>query len=238
MYMQGPGPESDSFLLNDSVSDPGSLFDWSTRHADYTSLLQQTLSSQASSVSVMATEFNSVYTTPGKQSTSLVNGLFIANSIGSLLDSGYQAGVVWDLRNNWDTGQNNSNLLYGWRKGGDYGQLGDPYITSPPSTGAYVAYPGYYALQLVSKIISAGSQVVSATSNYGDLDVYAVHESNGHLGLLVINTNPAASLTDQFSLTGFQSGASAQVWQYGETQDTAQSLTGNGASALANSSAP
>ena len=41
----------------------------------------------------MATEFNSVYTNPGKQSTSLVNGLFIANSIGSLLDSGYSGGV-------------------------------------------------------------------------------------------------------------------------------------------------
>ena len=51
----------------------------------------------------MATEFNSVYTNPGKQSTSLVNGLFVANSIGSLLDSGYVGGMVWDLRNGWDT---------------------------------------------------------------------------------------------------------------------------------------
>ena len=55
--------------------------------------------------------------------------------------------------------------------------------------------------------------------------------------LLVINTNPAASLTDQFNVTGFQPGTSAQVWQYGETQDTAQSQTANGASALANSTA-
>ena len=62
-------------------------------------------------------------------------------------------------------------------------------------------------------------------------------ESDGHLDLLVINTNPAASLTDQFNVTGFQPGGSAQVWQYGETQDTAQSQTTNGASALANSTA-
>ena len=37
----------------------------------------------------MATETNSVSYNPGKQTTSLVNGLFTANSIGSLLDSGY-----------------------------------------------------------------------------------------------------------------------------------------------------
>ena len=129
-YMQAPGNENDSFLLNDTVSDAGSILDWSTRYADYESLLQQTLSSQASSVSVMATEFNSVSGNPGKQSTSLVNGLFIANSIGSLLGSGYQAGLVWDLRNGWQTGHNDSNQLYGWREGGDFGQLGDPSTTS------------------------------------------------------------------------------------------------------------
>jgi hypothetical protein len=236
-YMQAPGAESDSFLLNDSVSDSSSLFDWSTRYADYASLLQQTLSSQASSVMVMATEFNSVYTDPGKQSTSLVNGLFIADSIGSLLDSGYQGGFVWDLRNGWQTNDNNSNLLYGWREGGDYGQLGDPNDNAAPLTGPYIAYPGYYALQLASKVDLSGGQVVSATSSYGDLDVYSVKEANGHLELLVINTNPAATLTDQFNLTGFQPGTSAQVWQYGETQDTAQKNSTTGASALANSTA-
>ena len=194
------------------------------------------LASQASSVQVMATEYNSVYTNPGKQSTSLVNGLFVAESLGSLLDSGYSGGFVWDLRNGWDTGENNSNLLYGWREGGDYGQLGDPNSNSPPATGPYVAYPGYYALQLASKIIQSGGQVVSATSNYSDLDVYAVMESSGDLDLLVINVNPAASLTEQFDLTGFQPGGPAQVWQYGETQDTAQSQSATGASALANAS--
>ena len=151
-YMQAPGEESDSFLLDDTVSDSGSVLDWTTRYADYQTVLQQTLGSQASSVQVMATEYNSVYTNPGKQSTSLVNGLFVADSLGSLLDSGYSGGFVWDLRNSFDTSrENNSNLLYGWREGGDYGQLGDPNDNSAPTTGPYVAYPGYYALQLASE---------------------------------------------------------------------------------------
>lgn len=235
-YMQGPGAESDSFLLRNTVSDSGSIFDWTTRYADYQTMLQQTLGSQGTNVQVMATEFNSVYSNPGKQTTSLVNGLFLADSLGSLLDSGYTGGFVWDLRNAWDTGENNSNLLYGWRQGGDYGLLGDPNGNSPPATGPYVAYPGYYALQLASKIIRSGGQVVSATSNCSDLKVYAVKESSGDLAILVINVNPAASLTEQFDLTGFQPGGSAQVWQYGETQDTAQSHSVTGASALASAS--
>ena len=234
-YMQGPGAESDSFLLNNTVSYAPSILDWSTRYADYQSLLQQTLSGQASSVQLMATEYNSVYTTPGKQSTSLVNGLFVANSLGSLLDSGYVGSAEWDLRNGWDTNRNNSNLLYGWREGGDYGVLGTG-ANAAPATGAYIAYPNYYALQLVSKIATAGGQVVPATSSYSDLKVYAVMQANGDLSLLVINTNPAAAITDQFNVTGFQPGGPAQVWQYGKAQDTAQSLTTDGASSLASSS--
>jgi hypothetical protein len=42
------------------------------------------------------------------------------------------------------------------------------------------------------------------------------------LAKMVINTNPASSLTDQFSLSGFTPSTSAQVWQYGEAQDDAQ----------------
>jgi hypothetical protein len=232
-YMQAPGQENDSTLLLDTVSDPNSILDWSTRHADYQTLLQGTVGSQASSIQVMATEFNSVYANPGKQTTSLVNGLFIADSIGSLLDSGYAGGFVWDLRNGWDTSENNSPSLYGWRQGGDYGLLGDPNTSDPPSTGPYVPYPNYFAEQLASKIVQAGGQVVSASSNFQDLTAYAVLEANGHLELLVINKDPDANLNEQFTLQGFTPSGSAQVWQYGEAQDHAQSQTTDGSAALA-----
>jgi len=236
-YMQAPSSENDSYLLNSTVSDANSDLDWSTRYGLYQSLLQQTLAGQASDVTIMATEFNSVYASPGKQSTSLVNGLFIANSLGSLLTSGYSAGYVWDLRNGWGTGDNNSNSLYGWREGGDYGVLGPAGQNDPPYANTYIAYPSYYALQLASKIIVAGGEVVSATSNYGDLDVYAVKQANGDLDLLVINTDPAAAINSQFSVTGIQPTGAAQVWQYGKAEDLAQSLTTNGASMLTHTSA-
>ncbi len=215
-YMQGPGGENDSFLLNGTVSNASSIDNWSVRYADYQTMLQQTVSSQASGVAVMATEFNSVYSGPGKQSTSLVNGLFVADSIGSLLDTRYTGGIIWDLRNGYGTTGNNSEALYGWRNGGDYGILGDAGFNQAPTSAAYVAYPSYFAEQLASKMIVAGSEVESASSNYQGFHAYAAMESDGHLDLLVINTNPAANLTEQFNLSGFQPSGAAQFWQYGE----------------------
>jgi hypothetical protein len=95
-YMQAAGQESDSTLLLHTVSDPNNEpLDWSRRYQDYQSLLANTPGVQAWHVPVLATEFNSVVAQdPGKQTTSLVNGLFIADSIGSLLDSGYAGGCA------------------------------------------------------------------------------------------------------------------------------------------------
>ena len=130
--------------------------------------MNEYLGTNASHVQLLATEFNSVYSNPGKQTTSLVNGLFVADSLGSLLQTEYNAADVWDLRNSWDTGNNNAAGLYGWRQGGDYGLLGGG--SGPaPATGTYIPYPTYFAEQLVSKMIVSGATVVQAASNDSQL---------------------------------------------------------------------
>jgi hypothetical protein len=232
-YAQVPGTESDSTLLNGTVTDPSSILDWSTRYAAYESLIQQVEGSQASQVEVIATEYNSVGGSPGKQSTSLVNGLYVAESLGELMDSGYSAAAIWDWNNNEEPGNNNSSSLYGWREFGDYGLVGNDFETDLPAAGLYVPFPSYFGIQLASKIDLAGGVVVPATSTDSDLNVYAVKEANGHLELLVVNTSPTTSAIDQFNTTGFQPTTAAEVWQYGETQDTAQENSATGDSALA-----
>jgi alpha-N-arabinofuranosidase len=236
-YMQGPGNESDSFLLEHTVSDPNnqdpnSPFDWALRAAGYRALLQQELGANASKVELLATEYNSVYSNPGKQTTSLVNGLFVADSVGSILETEYNSALFWDLRNGYDTSGNNSASLYGWRQGGDYGLLGVG--NSPPSTGTYVAYPTYFAMELLSKMVHTGDTGVAASSDNPDLSVYAVKEANGHLDLLIINKNATTDLTGSFQITGFQATATALLWRYGKTQDNNQSNSPTGSSFLAN----
>jgi alpha-L-arabinofuranosidase len=239
-YVQAPGSESDSNLLLDTVtgtnsdpSDPGDPYNWAVRSADYESLLTKYLGAAGSKVQLLATEFNSVYSNPGKQTTSLVNGLFLADSLGAMLETSYDGADVWDLRNSYSTGGNNSSSLYGWRTGGDYGLIGSP-GGSAPATGPYVPYPTYFAEELASKIIQTGGDVVQASSSDPNLTSYAVLEPNGHLDLLVVNKSAAGALTGQFQLANFAPAAQATVWQYGEAQDTAQSLTSDGHSALAN----
>ncbi len=234
-YMQSPFSESDNFLLNDSAANPTSQYDWVTRYGNYETLLEQTLGAKAAAgVQLMATEYNSDITNPGKQLSSLVNGLFLADAMGSLLNSGYVAGMVWDLRDFWNTTGNQSSSLYGWRQGGDYGLLGDSNYTNLPSTGAYVQYPSYFAQQLSSYIAQAGGQVVSSVSSNGQFSSYSVLQANGHLTLLVINKSPSAAVNELFNISGFTPGSQATIHQYGMTQDTAQSQTTDGASSLAN----
>ena len=183
---------------------------------DYTNLLKRYLGAAAGNVQLLTTEFNSVYSNPGKQSTSLVNGLFIADSLGELMQTSYDGATVWALRNGpYNTGNNDSPNLYGWRQGGDYGLLGT--TDNPPATGPDVPYPSYFAEQLASNIIQAGGSVVQASSSDPNLAVYAVHEANGGLDLLVINKSPSGPITGQFAVTGFQPAAQAQVLQYGES---------------------
>ena len=236
-YMQEPGSESDSTLLLNTTSNTSSATDWANRAAVYRTLLQQNLGAAGNSVQLLATEYNSVSYNPGKQTTSLVDGLFFADSLGSLLQTSYVAGVSWDVHNSYETGNNNSTSLYGWRPGGDYGLLGSGNVDDPPYSAANVPYPTYFADQLFSKFAQAGGSVVAVASNDPNLSVYGVRQTNGHLELLVIDKSSTAALTGQFQITGFQPATQAAVWQYGEVQDTAQSQTTDGHSALANSSA-
>jgi hypothetical protein len=241
VYMQAPGSESDATLLFHTVSDPnaqnaGSPFNWSQRATAYRNLLNQKLGgATAANVQLLNTEFNSVYSNPGKQTTSLVNGLFVADSIGSIFQTEYNASIHWDLHNGFDTANNNAASLYGWRQGGDYGLLGSG--GTAPASGNNVPYPTYFAEQLLSKMVHSGDTVVRAASNDINIATYAVKQANGHLDLLVINKNATTDLAGSFSLTGFLPAVQAQFWQYGKTQDTAQSLTTDGHSALAGFSA-
>jgi hypothetical protein len=236
-YVQGPGSENDSFLLHavrGSTQDPANPRDWLLRGNYYRTLINQRLGAAGANVELLATEFNSVYTNPGKQSTSLVNGLFIADSLGRLLESQYSGANVWDLRNGFLTGNNNSASLYGWRQGGDYGLLGSGGASATVS-GVNTPYPSYFAEQLVSKIVHAGDIAVATSSNTVDRTIYAIKQASGRLSLLVINKDPVNNFTDQILVSGFQPSGQATVWQYGKTQDTAQSQTTDGHAALANS---
>ena len=134
------------------------------------------LGAAGAGVELCVTENNSVYTDPGKQTTSLVNGLYLADSIGNVLQTEFNSLVWWDLRN----GQENSKVttaprLYGWRMYGDYGILSTPSGSSAGESTYYDPYPTYYVMKLLSHFARGGDTIIQAASSNTLLAGFAAH---------------------------------------------------------------
>ena len=210
-YAQSPGQEDDAALLQSSGTWPGDAADLRQQLSDY-------LGAPAANVELVCTENNSVYTSPGKQSTSLVNGLFLADSVAQAMMTEFNALLWWDLRNAQEAGNNNSASLYGWRNYGDYG-ITD---SSNPST-AVNRYPTFFVAKLLKYFARGGDRLVPATSDYPLLAAYAAVRTNGFLTLLVINKSPVNSLNASVSVAGYSFATNAPVFSYGIPQDSAAS---------------
>ena len=225
-YEQGPGQESDAGLLQSAQTWPNDAADLRQQLSDY-------LGAAGSGVELVVTENNSVFANPGKQTTSLVNGLFLADSIGNLLQTEFHGLIWWDMRNGQDTGNNNSATLYGWRNYGDYGVLSTP--SSFGSSTYYEPYPTYYVMKLLSHFARGGDTIVRATSDHNLLAIYAARRGDGSLSLLVINKSPAETFTATIAVTGFTPPPTAAVFSYGMAQDD-DARTGVGSPDIALSS--
>jgi alpha-N-arabinofuranosidase len=218
-YEQGPGGESDLFLLNSAAS-------WANDAAALRQMLDDYLGTKSRRVELAVTEHNSVFSNPGKQTTSLVNGLFYADALGNLLKTEFNALLWWDLRNGQEAGNNNSASLYGWRRYGDYG-----IVSAADPAGPADRYPTFYVNKLLKHFARGGEKVVQASSDYDSLGVYAVTGTDRSLRILVINKHPTAALNATISLPALKRGEKATVFSYGIAQDEA-ARTGEGSADL------
>lgn len=229
-YEQGPGGENDAYLL-------GASRGWAQDAGSIRQMLSDYLGPAAASVEIDSTEANSVYDAPGKQSTSLVNGLFLADSIGNILQTEFNSFVWWALRNGQNAG-NNAATLYGWRLYGDYGIVDAATPAAPADR-----YPTFYVYKLLKHFARGGETVVSATTDYRGLGVYAVRGrkegeegKEGSLNLLVINKNPTTALDAAITISGWRAAPEADLYSYGIPQDDA-ARTGSGSADVAHTTA-
>jgi hypothetical protein len=218
-YAQNGGQENDAQLLQYASSWAAAATDLRTQLTDY-------LGAAGAAIELLNTENNSVSSGPGKQTTSLVNGLFYADSLGSLMQTEFNSLVWWALHNGPGTGGNDSASLYGWRLYGDYGiENGDSTSVSGPMAGSVTdltvhdPYPTYYVQKLLTHFARGGDKVVGATSDNTLLTPYAVMRQDGSLSVLVINKSPATTYPANFTINGFTPKANATVYSYGIPQD-------------------
>jgi alpha-N-arabinofuranosidase len=198
------GSDNDQALLQASAN-------WAS---DASSLRQQIadyVGSNGTNVELLATENNADSGPEGKQSTSLVNGLYLADSLAQLMKTEINSFIWWDLRNGTDTSGDFAASLYGWRTNGDLGVVGN----------LNTLYPTFYTFKLMQHFVQPGDTVLTAASDYSLLSVYAVRRLDGSLTVLAINKDPSNTSTGQVTVAGFAPAASGTVYSYGIPQDNA-----------------
>jgi hypothetical protein len=218
-YPENPGSESDAGLLDLTNT-------WASAASDLRGQITDYMGSNGTNIELISTENNSVSSQPGKQSVSLVNGLYKADSMAQLMQTEFNGLFWWALRNGQETDGNFSSSLYGWRTYGDYGIV---------DSGFTNLYPTYYTAKLMQDFVGPGDTVIAAGSDNSLLSTYAVHRLNGSLTILAINKDPMNTVTGQVAVVGFSPVSNSVAYFYGMPQDNAAE-TGIGSPDIAQTS--
>ncbi|HWX21185.1 MAG TPA: alpha-L-arabinofuranosidase [Candidatus Binatia bacterium] len=198
------GSDNDAALLQSSAAWAGDAANLRQQITDY-------FNPAGTNLELVVTENNSDAGAQGKQSTSLVNGLYYADSFAQLALTEFNAFVWWDLRNGTDTNGWFDASLYGWRTYGDLGMI----------NGLSTRHPTFYAAKLMQYFAQPGDTILGASSEYSLLSAYAARRASGALSLLILNKDTTTSFNAQIALTGFLANSSAMLRFYGIPQDDA-----------------
>jgi len=222
-YAQNPGNENDTNLLTQGP-------------AQLTALIKSVQSALATAgkpnTPIYLGEFNSVSSNPGKQSVSIVNGLYAGMALGEVLNAGLPMATWWQgIGAGCSTGGNNATSLYGWQNFGSYGQMADtwpnPYgCAGAPSIPQGTLMPSGQAMALVSQFAIAGNHMlpIAIPSTLPLVRGYAATQGSGYSVLLVnLDQNNPATVTLQLQ-GATQTQFSVSTISYGKAQyDTSQS---------------
>jgi hypothetical protein len=199
-----PCVDSDMFLLQATGN-------WASDAATLRQDISNYFGPTGTNIELCATENNSDSSLGGKQLSSLVNGLYVADSMAHLMQTEFNSYLWWDLRNGTGTSGELDASLYGWRQYGDEGLI----------TGATGYNPVYYAMKIMQYFARPGDAIVGANSDYLLLSTYAARQSNGTLTVLVVNKDPVANFNGQLNFTNYSPASNVVIHTYGESQDNA-----------------
>jgi alpha-L-arabinofuranosidase len=207
-YPQNPGGENDEALLASSDPPAG----WAAAAGDLRGQITDYMgSAKGTNIELACTENNSVSSNPGKQSVSLVNGLFKMDTLAQLMQTEFNGLFWWNLQNGGvSDGGNIDASLYGWRLYGDYGVMEGTEL-----------FPPYYTTELMTHFAQTGDTVITATTDYSLLSAYAVRRQDGSLTVLAINKDPVNTLSAQISVAAFVPASTGVLYSYGIPQDDA-----------------
>ena len=184
---------------------------WALDAADLRQQITDYMGPAGTNIELVCTENNADAGSQGRQSTSVVDALYLADSLSQIMKTEFNSFLWWDLRNGPDTGGDFDPSLYGWRTNGDLGIIRD----------LNTRYPTFYAMKLMQYFAQTGDTVLNPASSDSLLAVYAAQRTNGTVSVLVINKDPTSTLTRPIGFAGFAPNTLATIRSYGIPQDEA-----------------
>ncbi len=226
-YVQAPGSESDSYLLTQA---PAAIT------ASIASLRKELAAAgKPADFPIMLGEFNSVYSNPGKQSLSIVNGLFTGMAFGELLNDGVPMNTWWiAIGDSCTAGADSATTaaaLYGWQDFGSYDQVSDGWSAGKCASNSQAVpfgtvMPSGYAEQLAASFALPGNQMLSASvaASLTNVRAYAATQGSGY-ALMLFNLDQTASATVTVGVSNTSTSSfTASSVTYGKAQyDDSQS---------------
>jgi hypothetical protein len=187
---------------------------------------QMTAAGVAKSVPIYLGEFNNDAGNEGKQSVSIVNGLFLGQMLGTLMKAGVPMATWWVAYGSCDETGDYSKKLYGWQHFGSEALFSDGLpdanegCANTPKIPGGTPFPTARVMALLAAQIPAGSQVRSVSvpgSISSDVRAYGYATSGGYALALFNNTLEAVAVNARVSGSG-KSGFSATLSVYGKAQ--------------------
>lgn len=220
-YPQGPTGESDAALLASPQHGESTSVSYTPGIADMVATVKQQLQQycgrRGSSIEVMVTETNSVSYNPGKQTTSLVNALYLDDAVMTWLENGV-ANVDWWAIHNSPFDGNADPALYGSYQFGDYGVLSRGMTSSNGALepAAETPFPTYYGLQMLSYLGDAWDTLLKTESSTELVSAHAVKQLDGRVNVMLINKDPSIEQSVNVSLGCSRARGIARVFTYGQ----------------------
>src|SRR5450755_1056942 len=214
-YAQGPGSENDAYLLTQA---PAAL---AAQLAGVRA--EMNAAGVSSSVPIYLGELNSVYANPGKQTMSIVNGLFAGMALAEAMKQGVPRATWWLGFGGCGVG-NQSPSLYGWQNFGGYMSFSDGLpesgCTSAPAIARGTPFPTARAMQVLAQFAVAGAIMhkVTVAGGLGSVRAYGARQGTGYAVLLFnLDKNSAVSPTISIAHTTRTSFAASSI-VYGKKQ--------------------
>jgi hypothetical protein len=208
-YPETPGEESDTFLVQQAAQE---------LTTNINTLRSELTKWGNPGTPIYVGEIGGPYSNPGKQSWSIIQGLYAGQVLGEMMNDGVSRLTWWIGFGNCNgSNGNDSTSLYGWQDFGAYNVFSDgPSDSTCPGAGPIgTMSPTARAFQLFSQMAVNGQTVLTATvaGDTTDVRAYAATNPNG-TALLLFNDNETTPQQVMVTLSGKSSSSSVNVTTY------------------------